>query len=327
MKTEPLVSIIIPTYNRAKWLVEAVESCLNQIYEPIEIIIIDDGSTDNTKDVVNEIIKYNTLSKHVVYQRQINSGASAARNKGLYLAKGDFIQFLDSDDFLFPKKIELQFKEIKENNADGCSCLGLMGETPEVATTILGEKFDTVKDLMHRMFSGRVHVMCTPAPLWKKSALLTTKGWNTEIAFGDDLEYHIHVLIGIEKMAFVPEKLFFVREHNDNRLSNAAGNIKQIESGIKTLQLITETIKGNGLWDKYFQYGIIKNARTLYASYMRLVNKSSICLFEQWFLEIAKSPVVMFKIFVLIYLRKYVGAKFILNVFKLKQKLLHHLLS
>ena len=106
----PLVSIIIPTFNRAYILPKAIDSVLSQTYDNWELIIVDDGSTDNTKSIVadykNPKIKY-------VYQE--NKRQSAARNKGLEIAKGDLIAYIDSDNELHPNYLEVILKKISEN--------------------------------------------------------------------------------------------------------------------------------------------------------------------------------------------------------------------
>ena len=103
-----VVSIIIPTYNYGIYLSTAIQSCLNQTYKPIEIIIVDDGSTDNTKDLIKE------FNDSVIYFFQNNSGVSAARNKGLELAKGNYLAFLDSDDYLTKDSIEVKMEILKK---------------------------------------------------------------------------------------------------------------------------------------------------------------------------------------------------------------------
>jgi len=103
-----IVSIIIPTYNYGIYLPTAIQSCLNQTYKSIETIIVDDGSTDDTKDVVKE------FNDSVIYFYQKNSGVSAARNRGLELAKGDYLAFLDSDDYLTNNSIEIKLDILKK---------------------------------------------------------------------------------------------------------------------------------------------------------------------------------------------------------------------
>ncbi len=112
MKTpkEPKISVIIPCYNQGKYIDEAVDSVLNQTYQNFEIIIVDDGSTDNyTKGLLENFKKPKTK----VYRTE-NKGASSARNYGFRKAKGEYIQFLDADDFLDRNKFEEQMQVFKE---------------------------------------------------------------------------------------------------------------------------------------------------------------------------------------------------------------------
>src|SRR4051794_37688274 len=99
----PLVSVIIPCYNQAHYLGEAIESVINQTYPHFEIIVVDDGSTDNTSEVAGGF-------KEVRCIRQQNQGLSAARNTGLRESSGAFLVFLDSDDRLLPEAIETGLK-------------------------------------------------------------------------------------------------------------------------------------------------------------------------------------------------------------------------
>ncbi|MGG3690175.1 glycosyltransferase family 2 protein [Caldifermentibacillus hisashii] len=108
-----LVSVIIPTYNRANLILQAVKSVLNQTYKNFEIIIVDDGSSDNTEDVINVI--HDNRIRYI--KHAINKGASAARNTGIREAKGKYIAFQDSDDHWLPDKLEKQVKRI-ENTPD-----------------------------------------------------------------------------------------------------------------------------------------------------------------------------------------------------------------
>ena len=107
--TENLVTIIIPTYNRAQYIQRAIDSCLKQTYRNIEIIIIDDHSGDNTEKLIK-----NYKDKKIVYHRnEENRGAPFCRNKGIQHAMGEYINFLDDDDILYTEKIELQVEKFK----------------------------------------------------------------------------------------------------------------------------------------------------------------------------------------------------------------------
>jgi glycosyltransferase involved in cell wall biosynthesis len=107
-----MISIIIPTYNRMTYLFRAIESVLYQTYIDWELIIIDDGSTDKTKEHVLELIKINNKVRYV---KTPNRGVSAARNLGINISKGKFIAFLDSDDEWLPNKMQIQMDFLQSN--------------------------------------------------------------------------------------------------------------------------------------------------------------------------------------------------------------------
>ncbi len=107
MKTNPLVSVIIPTFNRAHFLKEALSSVMAQTYRPLEVIVVDDGSTDKTPQVVS--------GYPVKYIKGPRRGVAAARNRGIRASRGELIAFLDSDDLWLPEKVASQVRFFKEN--------------------------------------------------------------------------------------------------------------------------------------------------------------------------------------------------------------------
>lgn len=113
--TQPLVSIIIPTYNRATTIVRCIDSVLNQIYRPIEVVVVDDGSTDQTVETVKQ------YGDQVILICQSNGGPSSARNRGVRQSKGKIVAFLDSDDTWKPEKLERQVK-LMVNGGSGVPC-------------------------------------------------------------------------------------------------------------------------------------------------------------------------------------------------------------
>lgn len=104
-----LVSVVIPTFNHAQFVTEAVESALSQTYQPLEVIVVDDGSTDETKSVLAPYVG------RIQYVRQENRGLSAARNVGIGRASGEWIALLDADDLWSPHKIQLQVEASRAN--------------------------------------------------------------------------------------------------------------------------------------------------------------------------------------------------------------------
>lgn len=112
-----MISVIIPTYNREKTIQRAIDSVLQQTYQDFELIIVDDGSCDQTKEIIEQI-----NDSRISYVWQKNGGAAAARNTGIKFAKGEYIAFQDSDDFWYADKLEKQLTALQTYDADVVFC-------------------------------------------------------------------------------------------------------------------------------------------------------------------------------------------------------------
>lgn len=201
----PLVSIIIPTYNYGKYLTKAIRSCFEQTYKNLEIIVIDDGSTDNTHEVIMG------FSDKIVYVFQQNSGVSVARNKGLELAQGEFITFLDADDYLTEDSVETRlnillaypdigivFSETYSQDADG----GNLSFSPTAYEDYVSEKF--YEDLLIR------HLRFQTSAAMMKSSLAKQFRFPTNLSNGEDIVY-------FTKIFFTTKAYFYVKPTIINR--------------------------------------------------------------------------------------------------------------
>lgn len=212
------VSIIIPTYNRADLILQTIQSVLTQTFTDYEIIVIDDGSTDNTAEVLRDFIE----SGKILYIRQENSGESAARNHGLRLAHGEYIAFLDSDDLWLPQKLEAQV-----------SCLDAHPEAGLVQSSFT--KFDgsTGKDLGVRnttWFSGWIYpeilmhwsdLMAVDAVLIPVKVLKHIGGFGENLSNGEDIDLWRRISRHYPFTA-MPEVLTKVRVHSNSTSANKA---------------------------------------------------------------------------------------------------------
>lgn len=131
-----MISVVIPTYNRAHFISRAIHSALNQTYQEFEIIVVDDGSTDNTEQVVKKF-----SDKRIVYIRhEVNKGVSAARNTGIKISRGEFIAYLDNDDEWLPDKLEKQitkFNALSDNFAIVYSgAYNVLNKTEEIVSEV-----------------------------------------------------------------------------------------------------------------------------------------------------------------------------------------------
>src|SRR5579862_254532 len=110
----PLVSVVIPTYNRSQQTIAAIESVLAQTYPYFETIVVDDGSTDGSGEVIQRFISQRANGHQMRFLSQPNQGQSSARNTGIAKAQGEYIAFLDSDDVWIPEKLEWQVRAFEQ---------------------------------------------------------------------------------------------------------------------------------------------------------------------------------------------------------------------
>ena len=213
---QPLISLIIPLYNAEKYVAETIESALQQSYKNIEIIIIDDGSTDSSFSVAESY-----KSDNILVVKQTNKGASAARNHGLRLAKGEYIQFLDADDILDVNKIEQQINTLKNHSE-----LHLVGCRWRYFNTDVNNTYKTMpfdfKDIS--TYNKANWLMERPYMIphtWLVSRrLIELAGfWNESLTLNDDGEYFYRIIAASNGVVMDSRVLAFYRAGNPNSLS------------------------------------------------------------------------------------------------------------
>lgn len=209
-----LVSTIIPVYNRAAMLREAVASVLVQTWRPIEIIIVDDGSSDETVHVAEDLQSLHPEITHVI--RQKNAGPGVARQTGLAVAQGEFIQFLDSDDLLLPNKFEAQINGLR-NESDASISYGKAytfenGDRLPVPARRTGEKHVT-------LFPAIMHESLWPTltPLYRHQFLKQIGPWPARKQL-EDWEYDAQAGALNVRLHYVDEYIAETRNHSGERL-------------------------------------------------------------------------------------------------------------
>ncbi len=210
-----LVSVIIPVHNRIEFLREAVDSVLAQTYRPVEIIIVDDGSTEGSLQMVDAIAQKHPNEISIIHQS--NKGAGLAREAGRLLARGEFIQYLDSDDLLLPEKFELQVRGLRDN--DDCDVSygytryryqdGSVEPRPWKGS---GQKVETMfpSFLVSRWWD-------TLTPLYRKEICDRAGSW-ADLRLEEDWEYDCRIASLGVKLHFCREYIAEVRDHSIGRL-------------------------------------------------------------------------------------------------------------
>jgi len=225
----PLVSILIPAYNSEKWIADTIRSAVAQTWQPKEIIVVDDGSTDKTLEVARQ---FESESVRVV--RQENQGAAAARNKAFSLSKGDYIQWLDADDLLAPDKIARQMQvaeRLKNPRTLLSSSFGQFIYRPSHARFIPTALWNdlTPAEFLRRKLGQKLFMQTS---VWLVSRELSEAAgpWDTNMISDDDGEYFCRVLLASNGVRFVPESKMYYRSVGTTSLSFAVGSDRKLDA-------------------------------------------------------------------------------------------------
>lgn len=215
----PIVSVIIPTYNRADFINEAIESVYAQTYRPIECIVVDDGSTDNTKTILEKWTQVSDNEFYFKYLYQCNSGAQVARNTGTEASTGSFIQFLDSDDLLYSDKLDKQILFLSNyKNYDAVFGDWEKG-LPNDKLHIKAEPKQT--NFLHQFLIGQPIAIFSM--LMRKTIVEKIGAWDITIKRNQEIDFHLRGVLAGCQYAYQPQICGLWRIHNGERI---AGNSK-----------------------------------------------------------------------------------------------------
>lgn len=222
----PLVSVIIPCYNYAAYIGETIESILAQTYSHWEIIIVDDGSKDNTAKIVK---KFTQADKRILYHYQVNGGLSAARNTGLRLAGGKYIQLLDADDFIAPTKIAIQVSALESDNSTALVYGDTYNfkDTPTISERIFRQFFLSKEPVSGQGNALALHmandnIFLVSCPLFRRVMADAVGGFDTALFSLEDWYFWYRAALLDFKFKYdnQPGTEFYVRSHTSNMSSN-----------------------------------------------------------------------------------------------------------
>ncbi|PKG51716.1 glycosyltransferase family 2 protein [Olleya sp. 1-3] len=249
-----LISIIVPCYNQGEFLSTTLQSVINQSYSEWECILINDGSTDNTAGIIAHYVE---KDKRFISQTNLNSGVSASRNSGLNLAQGDYIQFLDADDYLLPTKLEDSLNLLKEDDK-----LDIVISNFRMFKDSINNTLDPFCDLTTIEFNLNTFIF-----EWNYSfslpmhfAMLRTELFNNvrfpeHMTAQEDWMVWVSIFKQNPKVFFLNKELILYRLHPNSRTQSH----DIIEDQIKALILLKELIPAN----KYNDFSIVTTERNL----------------------------------------------------------------
>jgi len=282
-----LISIIIPTYNRADLIIQTLESIQNQSYKDFECLIVDDGSDDNSEQVIQEFIVSDNRFQFLKRPVKRKKGPNACRNFGFENAKGEFIYFFDSDDFLKPHALQTYINAFKKDT-DGV--LAQVERVDRVTGKLQDVNTIDSENLIEDYFLNKVsYFVC--GILWRKSFLdKQPELFDETIGHHDEWDFNLRMIYAKAKLAKVYEPLVVYYQHQHSfKKEIQKANDTQIESAIKArfkhLQLLTLQNPDN---EKVF----IKHIADFHR---KTVRNKLMAHQKNWFIYYKKACILFFK--------------------------------
>ncbi len=221
LKNEPLVSILVATYNSSEYISDCLNSLLDQTYNNIEIVVCDDASTDNTVDIVNELKKIE--SRIQLFVNEKNLGITLNMNNGIHNCNGKYIAILDGDDWSYPERIAKQVK-VMEDDPEIVLCSSFMQICDENLNPVTTRKYP-LSDNDIRKAMVRYNPISHPGSMWRAETLKKTSLYNNHFPIARDYDLIVRIS-EFGKYQNIPEVLIKYRVRND---SETAKRIRQTQ--------------------------------------------------------------------------------------------------
>lgn len=246
------VSIIIPIYNSEKYLRKCLDSITNQIFKNIEIILVNDGSKDSSLKIMNE---YKTKDERIKIINQANQGQGEARNKGIEVACGNYITFIDSDDWIAEDHIENLYKTIINNNADISVCnmaMVMEKNLKNIKSEAFIFKEMTGKDAVRELLLDKQLKSYPWGKLYKKAIFIENNIFFPKRMFYEDLAIILQAFFFSNKIVFSNNYSYFYLQNSDS--STRKPNINNLWDRIKALNMIKAFFVEKNVLEKYKSY-------------------------------------------------------------------------
>lgn len=215
----PLISVIVPSFNRAHLIIESLDSIYYQTYRPIEVVLVDDGSKDETRKIVENWTRDKSADDFSVrYVYQENAGAGAARNRGIKESNGEYVQFLDSDDRIHPARFERLVEVFEETGADFIQT-GFDGFDPQTGEVIEQHYARPEENQVELALRGLLWAN-TLRSAFRRSLVDRIGPWKTEMTCFEDREYVERAVVEADRPAAIREILASARRGGSTRISD-----------------------------------------------------------------------------------------------------------
>lgn len=213
-----LVSIVVPCYNNIEFVREAIESAIDQTYLQVETIVIDDGSNDGSLDIIR------SFGDKIRWETGINQGAPTARNRGVALARGKYIKFLDADDILLPDCIDRQMMQASKLTVDRQAIIyGDAIRIDRQGNHLPSYPFQPAQAIVDPIEQILSNCPLTSSPLHQRAYLAAIGGFDPRLTHGQEDDLHLRLVLSGVEFIYDPHPVYYYREYSDDtRISNHA---------------------------------------------------------------------------------------------------------
>ena len=276
MKTAPKISVIIPVFNVEQYLEQCLDSVLNQTLREIEVICVDDGSTDSSLDILQE---YAARDKRLQIIKQKNKGAGAARNAGLAVAKGEYLHFLDSDDFFELNMLEEMYNKAKKDGSDIVVCgyskydQQLGKDTPPIR---INEMFLKHSPIVPEEFTNNLFEVCFATPwskIFKRNLFNKYKLQFENLKNCNDFTCVMTAVALAKKISCVAKSFVHYRWNTGHQSST--DRFGKNENFIKAARALEKNLQNLGKYDKFYE-----KLRYMMAACLRYETQNNILLLK-----------------------------------------------
>lgn len=257
----PKLSVIVPVYNVESYVEKCLRTLVEQTLEDIEIIVVNDGSTDNSKETVQKIAKQ--FPNKIVYVEKENGGLSDARNYGMPYAKGEYIAFLDADDYIEKDAYQKMYELAKKEDSDMVEC-DFYWEYPNKQKKDIGEIYHNKKEMLEKIRVVAWNKLIKKEVL-EKAKVTFPKGYRYE-----DVEFTYKLIPFIEKVSFLKEPCIHYIQREGSISNSQNERTKEI---FQVLDHVIKDYQEKGIYEEYkkeLEYVYVRYA--FCSSFLRMVN-------------------------------------------------------
>lgn len=291
---KPKISIIIPIYNAEKYLKKCLDSIINQSYQNIEILCINDGSIDNSLSILKE---YQKKDRRIILEDIPNGGVSKARNIAIKKATGNYIMFIDSDDYIEPNMVEKMLQITQKNKVDVVRCTNFLedekGKIHKIEDYLIKNESLTSMQITEQIISELINgtlLTYSCVLLIKKETLLKTELFNEKLKIFEDRVFYLNLFFELNKIYFLNEPLYHYVIHKNSCVNSKKLASRHLYNTIDGWIAIRRILQKYNQETKYVLRELNTNYLGMIMGYLYGAYKNEPHKFKETYQDMLKNP-------------------------------------